>query len=135
MIYVAGHTPIAGPIKIGYTGRPKRRVSSFRYNLGVWPEAAQLALKNAGLEARDLRVLYSSPGDRTLERALHGRLATYQLVGEWFLLGDDPERIIEIVRQQVAMFEISPTLGVRPQDVVSIHRVTTAALVGASAGS
>jgi len=66
VVYVIGSADMA-PVKIGVTISPQSRLKQLQ----------------PGAMAR-LEVLWTTPGDTTLERTLHARFDEYRVYGEWF---------------------------------------------------
>lgn len=97
-VYVIGcPAPSRGPVKIGWTaGDPQHRLGQLRTGDGsITPE---------GVNRQGLQVLYSYPGDRTLERALHHKFRQLRLAGEWFRL----EPIVAPREVRMAIAELRP---------------------------
>ncbi|WP_084729678.1 GIY-YIG nuclease family protein [Streptacidiphilus neutrinimicus] len=65
-------------VKIGVTKDPEARLKNLAIGSPV-----------------PLRLLWTSPGDRALEAALHRQFFDRQSHGEWFDLGDDPVREVQ----------------------------------------
>lgn len=103
-VYVIGcPAPSRGPVKIGWTaGDPQHRLGQLRTGDGsITPE---------GVNRQGLQVLYSCPGDRSLERALHYRFRQLRLVGEWFRL----EPIVAPREVRMAIAEMRPMVSTAP---------------------
>lgn len=79
VVYVIGSADIA-PVKIGVTISPQSRLKQLQ----------------PGAMAR-LEVLWTTPGDTTLERTLHARFDEYRVYGEWFDLTSigDPVAVVQ----------------------------------------
>ncbi|WP_327594735.1 GIY-YIG nuclease family protein [Streptomyces chartreusis] len=89
-VYVVG-SPQWRPVKIG-TGDPARRLSQLQVGTPF-----------------PLNLLWSCPGDRALEKALHARFAEYRVRGEWFEFPADQDPVKAVVS---AVAELRPGLGV-----------------------
>lgn len=79
VVYVIGSADMA-PVKIGVTVNTERRLKQLQ----------------PGALAR-LEVLWTTPGDSTLERQLHARFSDFHVYGEWFDLTPlgDPVAVVE----------------------------------------
>lgn len=96
-VYVVGHSPRTGPVKIGYTGDVEDRLRALRRG-----ESCPLTVHQRFSSTRpvsELMLLHSIEGDRGLERALHMRLKEFRIEGEWFSLGTRPDEVIEMVEK------------------------------------
>lgn len=72
----------AGPIKIGFSDRPERRVAQLQTST---PER--------------LRILATMPGSKQTEGSLHRRFARHRMQGEWFR---PAQEILDFVASQIA---------------------------------
>ena len=141
-VYVFGHRPVTGPVKIGYTGRPITQIEE---------RLAEIKGKTAGLipdsvDRSTLEVLSAFIGIQSLEQWLHGHFAKARVVGEWFNLGPNPDMAIEHVRAAILRYETTGMAGryaapptPKAQPTTNVARVQAAApavtdaLVAASA--
>lgn len=66
-VYAFQAGPLTGPIKLGWSSDPARRLR----DLSV-------------AQPNELHLVALLPGDKSLERRLHDRLSDFRLSGEWF---------------------------------------------------
>jgi len=77
-----------------------------------------------------LQVLWTSPGGRPLEKALHRKLDAYRQHGEWFdLSGHDPVELVRSVAQGMGV-QVAPA----ETDLLQAERHFLGALLGGSFG-
>ena len=85
-VYLIGETK-TGPIKIGRSKNPKRRLAQLQmttpYKLHLFCTVTGYGIRNHAW-ARDIEI-----DQRTLERLLHSYFANERISGEWFRLGVD----------------------------------------------
>lgn len=94
-VYVVGHSPRTGPVKIGYAGNLDDRLRALRRG-----ETCPLVVHQRFSSTRppsDLALLHSLDGDRSLEREIHLRLRDFRIEGEWFSLGTNPAEVVDLV--------------------------------------
>lgn len=99
-VYVVGHSPRTGPVKIGYAGNLEDRLRALRRG-----ETCPLAVHQRFSSTRppsDLALLHSLDGDRSLEREVHLRLREFRIEGEWFSLGTTPAEVVDLVGKAAA---------------------------------
>lgn len=105
-VYVVGHAPRTGPVKIGYAKDAEVRLRSLRRG-----ETCPLAVHQRFSSSRppaDLSVLYSiEDGDQGLERWLHLRLREFRIEGEWFSLGATPGEVVATVKDEMKAWAAS----------------------------
>lgn len=104
-VYVVGHAPRTGPVKIGYAKDVEVRLRSLRRG-----ETCPLVVHQRFSSSRppaDLLVLHSLDGDLALERWLHLRLREFRIEGEWFSLGSTPGEVIATVNEEVEAWSTS----------------------------
>src|SRR3954471_23083404 len=96
VVYVVGHSPRTGPVKIGYTDSLAERLRCLRRG-----ETCPLAVHQRFSRSRptqDLVPLYTfDQGDRELERHLHFVFRDSRIEGECFSLGSSPAEVVERV--------------------------------------
>jgi len=109
-VYVVGHSPRTGPVKLGYTENLDDRLRSLRRG-----ETCPLSVHQRFSRSRppeDLGVLYQvEEGGRDLERHLHFIFRSQRIEGEWFSLGQSPGEVVGRVAQAVRVFAFQPALG------------------------
>lgn len=108
-VYVVGHSPRTGPVKIGYTDNIDDRLRCLRRG-----ETCPLVVHQRFSRSRpssDLMLLHSvDDGDRNLERHLHSILRDFRIDGEWFSLGFTPDEVIAKVSSAVHAFHPARSL-------------------------
>ena len=77
-VYMLGVCDGAYPVKVGYSTKPKERLSSIRH--GFLPD---------NIDKDDLSLIYCTPGGLGLERVIHTELKKQRVpnTNEWFRLG------------------------------------------------
>jgi hypothetical protein len=109
-VYVVGHSPRTGPVKIGYTDSLADRLRSLRRG-----ETCPLAVHQRFSRSRptqDLVSLYTfDQGDRDLERHLHFVFRDSRIDGEWFSLGTSPAEVVEKVTSAARVMSRQPALA------------------------
>lgn len=116
-VYVVGHSPRTGPVKIGFTDNIDERLRCLRRG-----EACSLAVHQRFSSSRpttDLALLHSiDDGDRQLERHLHFVFRQFRIDGEWFSLGSTPDEVITKVTNATSSFypqmEFAPAAAPTP---------------------
>lgn len=91
-VYVMGAR--SGPVKIGYTRDPGKRLQAIRS--GWVPDA---------VERDELEVAYLVEGSRELERTIHVHFGQQRVTGEWFNLGPTAAAVMhvaDVVRRHAA---------------------------------
>lgn len=109
-VYIVGHSPRTGPVKIGHTDNLADRLRSLRRG-----ETCPLVVHQRFSRSRptaDLVALYSfAAADRDLERHLHFVFRGARIDGEWFSLGTTPAEVVDKVTAAARLMPRQPVLS------------------------